>query len=320
MENFTFQAPTNIVFGRDTENQVGELTRAVGKKVLLHYGGGSIKKSGLYDRVKKSLAEAGVEVVELGGVQPNPLLSLVRRGIEICQEEKVEMILAVGGGSVIDSAKGIAVGYYDPENFWQRYYIEPGTPPKALPIGTVLTIPAAGSEVSPDTVVSDAENERKIFTSSPVLYPKFSILNPVLTMTLPDYQTACGIADMMAHILERYFSPTEHCDFINHLAEGALRSIMKNGRLVLADPKNYDLRAELLLAGSFAHNNMLGVGRAHDWMTHMMEHEVSAIWETVTHGEGLAALFPAWIRHVYKHNVPRFVRFAEEVFGYPRRQ
>lgn len=317
MDNFTFHPTTKILFGRDTENAVGAETAALGKKVLLHYGSGSIKKSGLFDKVVASLQALDIEFVELGGVVPNPRLSLVREGIELCHRENIQAILAVGGGSVIDSAKAIAFGAVCDKDVWDEFFIK-GTPvTQALAIGTILTIPAAGSEASPHTVVTDEENDRKLAAHGPGMLPAFSILNPELTMTLPAYQTACGAADMFAHILERYFTETPHVDFTDHLCEGALRSIRKNTPKVLAEPDNYDYRAELMLAGMIAHNDVLGLGRAGDWMTHEIEHEVSALWD-VTHGEGLAVLFPAWIQYAGDNNpaaVPRLVRFAEEVFG-----
>ena len=316
MDNFTFHPTTKILFGRDTENAVGAEIMALGKKVLLHYGTGSIKKSGLFDKVVASLQALDIEFVELGGVVPNPRLSLVREGIELCHRENIQAILAVGGGSVIDSAKAIAFGAVSDKDVWDEFFVK-GTPvTQALAIGTILTIPAAGSEASPHNVVTDEENDRKLAAHGAGMLPAFSILNPELTMTLPAYQTACGAADMFAHILERYFTDTPHVDFTDHLCEGALRSILKNTPKVLAEPDNYDYRAELMLAGMIAHNDVLGLGRAGDWMTHDIEHELSALWD-VTHGEGLAALFPSWIQYAGDNNpaaVPRLVRFAEEVF------
>ena len=314
MQNFEFHPTTKILFGKDTQVQVGKETAVFGKKVLLHYGGGSIKKSGLYDTVIASLKDAGVEFVELGSVQPNPRLSLVREGIELCRREDVDFVLAVGGGSVIDSAKAIAFGVPFAGDVWQEFFVNQVPVTKALPVGTILTIPAAGSEASPHTVISDEENERKLAAHGAGMLPVFSILNPELTKTLPDYQTACGAVDMHAHIMERYFTNTEDVDFTDHLCEGAMRSIIKNSVKVLAEPDNYGLRAELMLAGMIAHNDVLGLGREGDWMTHDIEHELSAIWD-VTHGEGLSILFPAWIKYVWKNNPGRFVRFAEEVFG-----
>ena len=315
MENFEFQLPVKILFGRKTEDAAGREAAAYSRKVLLHYGGGSIKRSGLYARVTESLAQAGIEVHELAGVVPNPRLSLVRTGIKLCRERNIGFLLAVGGGSVIDSAKAIAAGAVNDADVWDEYFIKQAPVTKALPIGTVLTIPAAGSEASMHTVISDDQNNRKLPAHGAVLLPKFSILNPELTTTLPAFQTAAGVVDMMAHIMERYFSAVPHLDFTRSLCEGALRSIMRNAVNVLADPGNYDYRSELMLAGMVAHNDTLGLGSdGGDWMSHLIEHELSAIWD-ITHGEGLATIFPAWMSYVYKSNTSLFVRFAEEVFG-----
>lgn len=313
MENFIYQPSTKIFFGRGTEQSVGREVRKHATRVLLHYGGGSIKRSGLHGRAIEALRAAGLEVVELGGVKPNPRLSLVREGIDLCRREDLGFILAVGGGSVIDSAKAIAFGAVSDKDVWEEFFLGQTPVTEALPLGTVLTIPAAGSEASMHTVVTDEAGERKLAAHGPAMLPRFSILNPELTLTLPAYQTACGASDMLAHVMERYFTNTPHVDFTDHLCEGAMRSIVKNTRKVLAEPLNYDYRAELMLAAMVAHNDSLGLGREEDWMTHSIEHELSAIWD-VTHGEGLAILFPAWILYVYRNNVPRFVRFAEKVF------
>ena len=238
----------------------------------------------------------------------------MKEGIELCRRENVKFILAVGGGSVIDSAKGIALGVCTGDDFWQKYYVDMDPVTEALPIATILTIPAAGSESSPGTVVTDEATERKLYAIGDILRPRFSILNPDLSLSLPKYQVACGAVDMLAHVMERYFTKAEHVDFTDKLCEGAMRSIIKNGSLSVEDPSNYDYRAELMLAGMMAHNDVLGLGRIGDWMTHDIEHELSAIWD-VTHGEGLAILFPAWIKYVYKECPQRFVQFAEEVFG-----
>ena len=314
MLNFVFHPTTKVIFGRETEKEVGVEVARHGKKALLHYGGGSIKKSGLYDRVIASLKDANIEVVELGGVQPNPRISLVREGIELCRTEGVDFVLAVGGGSVIDSAKAIAFGVPSSNDVWDEFFIKQTPVTDALPVGTILTLPAAGSEASPHTVISDEVNERKLAAHGAGMLPVFSILNPELTQTLPAYQTACGASDMLAHTMERYFSNTQDVNLTDELCEGAMRSILLNGPKVLAEPDHYGYRAELMLAGMIAHNDVLGLGREADWMTHDMEHELSAIWD-VTHGEGLSILFPAWITYVYKNNIPRFVRFAEKVLG-----
>lgn len=316
MENFVYNPQTKIIFGRETEATVGKELKCLLSegKVLVHYGSERIKTSGLFQTVVDSLTTEGFDYVELGGVQANPRLSLVKEGIELCRREEVKFILAVGGGSVIDSAKGIALGICAGDDFWQKYYVDMEPVTEAIPIGTILTIPAAGSESSPGTVVTDEETERKLYAIGDVLRPKFSILNPELSLSLPKYQVACGAVDMLAHVMERYFTKAEHVDFTDKLCEGAMRSIIKNGTLSVEKPDNYDYRAELMLAGMMAHNDVLGLGRIGDWMTHDIEHELSAIWD-VTHGEGLAILFPAWIKYVYKECPQRFVQFAEEVFG-----
>jgi alcohol dehydrogenase YqhD (iron-dependent ADH family) len=315
MEDFVFHARTKIIFGRNTEVQTGASIKPfIGdKKVLLHYGQGSIVRSGLYDRVVDSLKAEGIEFVELGGVVPNPRLALVREGIEMCRSQDIGFILAVGGGSVIDSAKAIAIGACAGDDFWERHYVSDEPVIEAIPIGTVLTIPAAGSEASPGTVVTDEPNERKLYAVSAEVVPMVSILNPELTLTLPADQTAYGASDMLAHIMERYFTNTEHVEVTDCLCEGAMRAIIKIAPLVLAEPDNYDYRAEIMLAGMVAHNDSLGIGRIGDWMTHDIEHELSAIWD-IAHGAGLAVMFPAWMQHVHRSNIPRFVRFAENVF------
>ncbi|QKS69789.1 iron-containing alcohol dehydrogenase [Paenalkalicoccus suaedae] len=312
MDNFTFQNATKILFGKDQEQAVGQETSHYGKKVLLHYGGGSIKKSGLYDRIKNSLAEAKLEVVELGGVKPNPLVSLVREGVDLCKEHNVDVILAVGGGSVIDSAKAIAAGAYYEGDVWD-FFTGKTTATQTLPIGVVLTIPAAGSETSSGTVVTNEDGQYKRSFGHDSLRPKFAILNPELTYTLPAYQTACGITDMSAHIFERYFTNTKKVDLTDRLCEATLRTIVSQGKKVLEHPEDYDARAEILWAGTIAHNDSLGVGREGDWGSHDIEHEVSGIYD-IAHGAGLAIIFPAWMKYVYEHDVARFAQFANRVW------
>jgi len=312
MLDFTYHNYTNIVFGRGTEAKVGELTAQMGKKVLLHYGTGSIKKSGLYDRVMASLKVAGVQVVELGGVVPNPRLSLVKEGIELCRKEQVDCILIVGGGSAIDSAKAIAVGVYYDGDVWD-FYEDKAQPERALPMGVVLTIPAAGSETSAGTVVTKEEGWVKAAFGSNIIRPQFAILNPELTYTLPFHQTANGVADMLAHVMERYFTQTTGVDFTDRLCEGAMRSIIHIAPKLKENPTDYDARADIMLAGCITHADILGVGRAGDWGSHDIEHELSAIYD-IAHGAGLAIVFPAWIKYVYKDNVPRFVQWATRVF------
>jgi alcohol dehydrogenase YqhD (iron-dependent ADH family) len=313
MENFVFQNKTKIIFGRDTENQVGEETARHAKKALLHYGGGSVKKSGLYDRVTASLKKAGVEYVELGGAKPNPRVSLVREGIDICRKNGINFILAVGGGSAIDSAKAIAVGAPYSGDVWD-FYCGKAAPEKALDVATVLTIPAAGSESSPSSVITNEDGDLKRGLTDELLRPVFSILNPALTFTLPAYQTACGAADIMAHIMERYFTTTECADFTDRICEATMKTIIHNVPTCIKEPENYDARAEVMWAGCVAHNDILGTGRNQDWASHGIEHEISGIYD-VAHGAGLAVVFPAWMKRVYKSNVNRFVQFASRVWN-----
>lgn len=312
MINFEFQNKTRIVFGRAAEEKVGPLTKAIGSKVLLHYGGGSIKRSGLYDTIMKSLASACIEVVELGGVVSNPRVSLVREGIELCRKEDIEMILAVGGGSVIDSAKGIAAGVYHDGDVWELYTGDKDFE-KCLPIGVVLTIPAAGSESSAGSVVTNEEGNWKKDIIHNNLRPAFAVLNPELTFTLSNYQTACGVTDMLAHVMERYFTMTEDVALTDALCEAVMRTIIKMGPIALVEPSNYAVRAELMWSATLAHNDLVGTGRVGDWSSHMIEHELSGLYD-IAHGAGLAIIFPAWMKYVYKENIPRFVQFANRVF------
>jgi alcohol dehydrogenase YqhD (iron-dependent ADH family) len=312
MQNFVFQNGTKIIFGKDTEKSVGEESVNYDKKLLLHYGGGSIKKSGLYDSVIRSLQERQIEVYELSGVQPNPRVSLVREGINLCRENNIRFILAVGGGSVIDSAKAIAAGVDYEGDVWD-FFEGNAEVRECLPIGVILTIPAAGSETSSGTVITNEVGWYKRSAGNVTMRPKFAILNPELTYTLPAYQTACGITDMMAHILERYFTTERHAELTDRLCEGALKTIINNAAIVLSDPNNYDARAEIMWSGTIAHNDLLGTGRIGDWGTHDIEHEISGIYD-IAHGAGLAILFPAWMKHVYKHDVNRFAQFANRVW------
>ncbi|WP_223702399.1 iron-containing alcohol dehydrogenase [Sutcliffiella deserti] len=312
MENFTFQNGTKIIFGKDTELQVGEESIAYGKKLLLHYGGGSIKESGLYDTIIKSLQEHDIEVYELGGVKPNPRISLVREGVALCKEHNLDFILAVGGGSVIDSAKAIAAGAKYEGDVWDFFTGEsPVT--ECMPIGVVLTIPAAGSETSTGTVVTNEEGWYKRATGHSKMRPQFAIMNPVLTYTLPSYQTACGITDMMAHILERYFTNEKNVELTDRLCEATLKTIINNAHIVLDDPSNYAARAEIMWSGTIAHNDLLSTGRTGDWASHDIEHEISGIYD-IAHGAGLAIIFPAWMKYVYKHDINRFAQFANRVW------
>ncbi len=313
MQDFVFHNSTKIIFGKDTENFVGQEAAVYGKKLLLHYGGGSIISSGLYDRVVRSLEKQGIEIYELGGVKPNPRVSLVREGVALCKEKNIGLILAVGGGSVIDSAKAIAAGVKYDGDVWD-FYEGKAEITDCLPIGVVLTIPAAGSESSSGSVITNEDGGYKRSAGHVTMRPKFSILNPVLTYTLPAYQTACGITDMMAHILERYFTNEKNVDLTDRLCEAALKTIINNAPVVLEEPENYAARSEIMWSGTIAHNDLLGTGRIGDWGSHDIEHEISGIYD-IAHGAGLAVVFPAWMKYVYKHDVNRFVQFANRVWN-----
>ncbi len=313
MDNFTFYSPTFFVFGKGTENETGSyVKRFGGQKVLIHYGGGSVVRSGLLSRVKESLDNAGISFMELGGVKPNPRSGLVYEGIELCRREKIDFILAVGGGSVIDSSKAIAAGSVYDGDFWDYYsgkIIE-----KALPVGTILTIAAAGSEGSPDSVITKEDGMYKRGATGDAIRPKFSILNPALTQTLPPYQTAAGITDIMAHLHERYLTNTKDVEVTDRLIEGLLLTMIHEGPRVIADPDNYEARANIMWAGMMAHNNSCGVGRSQDWNSHNIEHELSALYDC-THGAGLAVTMPAVFKYVYKHDIMRFAKLAVRVWG-----
>ncbi|MCR5613265.1 iron-containing alcohol dehydrogenase [Treponema sp.] len=314
MENFTFFSPTKFVFGKDTENQAGSLIKEFGgSKVLLHFGGSSAEKSGLLGRVRNSLKDAGVNFVELGGVHPNPLDDLVYEGIELCKRESVDFILAVGGGSVIDSAKAIAMGVCYDRDFWD-FYAGKASPKKAVPVGTILTIAAAGSEGSGDSVITKKDGMVKRGASGECIRPKFSILNPALTQTLPPYQTACGATDIMAHVCERYFTNTKDVETTDRLCEAVLMAMIHETPKVIANPDDYQARANIMWAGMVAHNNIVGVGRDQDWNSHGIEHELSGLYDCA-HGAGLAVIMPSWMDFVYKHDVMRFAQWATRVWG-----
>lgn len=313
MENFTFYSPTYFIFGKDEEMRAGHyVKRFGGKKVLIHYGGGSVVRSGLLDRVKTSLREEGIEFTELGGVKPNPRSGLVYEGIELCRKENIDFVLAVGGGSTIDSAKAIAAGAVYSGDFWDYYQGKPVA--EALPIGTILTISAAGSEGSPDSVITNEDGMHKRGASGEALRPAFSILNPALTQTLPAYQIACGITDIMAHLLERYFTTTTEVEVTDRMIEGLMLTVIKEAPRVIEDPCNYQAQANLMWAGMMAHNNSCGVGRTQDWASHDIEHELSAIYDCA-HGAGLAVVFPAWMQYNMKHDLNRFTQLAVRVWG-----
>ena len=300
MENFTFYSPTFFAFGKD------------GSKVLIHYGGSSAKRSGLLDRVKKSLEKEGLKYVELGGVKPNPRSGLVYEGIDLCKKEGVDFILAVGGGSTIDSSKAIAAGVLYDGDFWDFYsgkYIE-----EALPVGTILTISAAGSEGSPDSVITKEEGMFKRGASGNAIRPKFSILNPALTQTLPPYQTAAGITDIMAHLYERYLTNSKDVEVTDRLIEALLLTMKYEGKRVIEDPDDYEARANIMWAGMMAHNHSCGVGRSQDWNSHNIEHELSALYDCA-HGAGLAVTMPAVFKYVMNHDIMRFAKVAVRVWG-----
>ncbi len=316
MRDFVYYAPTEVVFGKESEEQVAGLVKKYGgHKVLVHYGGRSAKKSGLLDKIFALLRQGGVDFVELGGVVPNPRLSLVQKGIDLCRKEKVDFLLAVGGGSVIDSCKAIACGVPFDGNVWD-IYMGKAEPASYLPVASVLTIPAAGSEMSDASVITNEDGDVKVGYSNPMSRPKFAIMNPVRTFTLPPYQTAAGVTDMMMHTMERYFSPEDDMDLTDALAEAVLRSMKENVYKVLADPEDYRARAQIMWGGSVAHNDLTGCGMTGDWATHQLEHELSGMFD-VTHGAGLAAIWPSWARYVLKVNVSRFVRFAVNVMDVP---
>ena len=317
MNNFVFYSPTEFVFGKATEMQVGALARKHGaRKVMIVYGGGSVVRIGLLDRVKQSLQEAGIEYCLMGGVQPNPVDTKVYEGIEFCRREQADMLLPVGGGSVIDTAKAIAAGVLYEGDFWD-FYIGKAKVTKALKVAVVLTIPAAGSEGSGNTVITKLDGLQKLSLRVPeVLRPVFSIMNPELTYTLPPFQTACGVADMMAHIMERYFTNTQEVEIGDRLCEGTLMAIINEAPKAMRNPEDYGARANLMWAGMIAHNGTCGVGCEEDWASHFLEHEISAIYG-VTHGAGLSVIFPAWMTWMVEHNVGKIAQYAVRVWGVP---
>jgi alcohol dehydrogenase YqhD (iron-dependent ADH family) len=314
MKDFNFYAPTEVVFGKQSEEQVAALVKKYGgHKVLVHYGGKSAQKSGLLDKMTGLLDEAGIGYVKLGGVVPNPRLSLVKEGIALCRKEQVDFILAVGGGSVIDSAKAIGYGVgYDgePWDFWAGKAI----PQSCLPIGAVLTIPAAGSEMSNSCVITNDDNNDKRGINSNLCRCKFCIMNPERTFTLPVYQTAAGATDIMMHTMERYFTKHDDMTLTDALAEALLRTVRDSALEVMRDPKDYRHRAQIMWAGSLSHNDLMECGSAKDFATHKLEHELSAMFD-VTHGAGLAAIWGSWARYVLPGNEARFARFAVNVMG-----
>jgi len=314
MLNFEFCSPTKFVFGRDTQKKVGALVKEFGgSRVLVVYGGGSVVRSGLLAQVLEALDAESLFHVELGGVKPNPRSDLVYEGIRLCRENNLDFVLPVGGGSAIDTAKAIADGVPYDGDFWD-FYCGKAKPVKALPHGCVLTIPAAGSEGSNSSVITKVEGMLKRGLSTELHRPRFAVMNPELTFTLPRYQLACGVTDMMAHIMERYFTNTPDVALTDRLAEALLVSIKEAALIAVRDDHDYESHATLMWAGMLAHNNSVGVGREQDWASHHIGHEISAKYDTA-HGASLAIVFPAWMKYVYEHDVKRFVQFATRVWA-----
>ena len=315
MENFNYYTPTKVVFGRGTEEQVGELVRQQEcKKVLVHYGSGSVKRSGLLDRICGSLDAAGIDYISLGGVVPNPRLSLVYEGIRICKEENVDFILAVGGGSVIDSAKAIGYGVANEGDVWD-FYEKKRQAKACLPIGVVLTISAAGSEMSDSSVITNEDGWLKRGYSSDLGRAGFAVMNPELTMTLPKYQTASGCTDIMMHTMERYFNQAENMELTDGISEHLIRTVMKNAQILMEHPDDYNARAEVMWAGSLSYNGLTGCGTdGGDWASHQLEHELGGMFD-VAHGAGLAAVWGSWARYVVDARPERFAQFAVNVMG-----
>ncbi len=315
MFDFNYFAPTEVCFGKDSLSKLGELlNKNNAKKVLIHYGQNSVIKSGLLDKVKGILDDNSIRYVALGGVVPNPRLSLVYKGIDLCKEENVDFILAVGGGSVIDSAKAIAYGLKNDGDVWD-FYAHTRKPLASMPIGCIVTIAAAGSEMSDSSVITNDKTKEKRGCNSDLCRPKFAIMDPTLTLTLPDYQTACGCVDIMMHTQERYFTAGKTMDLTDSIAEGLMKTVMKNALILKTDPKNYDARAEIMWASSLSHNGLTGCGNGgNDFASHALEHELSGMFD-VAHGAGLSAIWPSWARYVYMNCLPRFKKFAINVMN-----
>lgn len=315
MIDFVFQNPAKIIFGRTALSHLGEEALKYGNKALLVYGGGSVKRIGLYDQVKNILAENQIAIWELGGIVPNPHLSRVREGIEICRREGIGLVLALGGGSVIDTGKGIVNGVPDNGDVWD-FYISKRTPKTSLPLGTILTLPAAGSEMSYSSVITNEDGMLKRGYNSLTNVPTFSILNPEWSFTLPPYQTACGCVDIIAHMMERYFTLVEHVELTDRLITAGIQTVLHNAPIVMAEPENYDARAEVMWTGTLAHNTFLNTGRVGDWGSHKIEHELSAEYD-IAHGAGLAIVFPAWMKYAIRQHPGKIAQFAMEIFDVP---
>lgn len=313
MKSFTLDIKTKIIFGKDSIARLASELNGNYKKVLLHYGSGRIKKSGLYDNIVKILQDNNCEIFELSGVEPNPKLGLVRQGVEIAKDKNIDLILALGGGSVIDSAKAIGIGALYDGDVWD-FYTGKANPSITIPVGVVLTIPATGSESSTGSVITNEDGLYKRATGGNFMRPKFAILDPTYTLTLPSNQTFAGVMDILSHVFERYFTQTNNVDLTDNLGEATMKTVIKNAYLLKENPQNFDARAEIMFAGTIAHNGLLGAGREEDWASHDIGHEISALYGT-THGETLSIIFPAWMKYVYKENLDRFVQFATNVWG-----
>jgi alcohol dehydrogenase YqhD (iron-dependent ADH family) len=314
MNDFVYYAPTKVYFGRDKHKEIGDIISEYGyKTIMMQYGKDSIKKSGLYDQIMESLENNGIKVIEMGGVEPNPKLSFVRDAVRIARENNVEMILAVGGGSVLDSSKATAAGVSNNCDVWD-FITRKATPKNALPVGCILTIAAAGSEMSSSAVLTNTEINMKRGFNSDLNRCKFAVCNPELTYTVSKYQTSCGIVDIMAHTMERYFSVGESVDVTDRLAESILKSVIASGKVLMNNPMDYDARANIMWASSLSHNDLTGCGRETVLAVHQIEHGLSGEFDHISHGAGLAVLFPAWARFVYKKNPARFAQFARRVW------
>ncbi len=315
MQNFEFSNSTKLCFGKNTQAQTGELIKEFnGSRVLIVYGGGSVKKSGLLDQVKRSLEKAGIYYIEKGGVVPNPRWSFVSEGAKLAKKDNIDFVLGVGGGSVIDTVKAICMQAVYDGNVWTDFYRKGEVAKNALPCGNILTIAAAGSESSANSVITHEDEKFKIGAYSPAIIPKFAILNPELLFTVPKYQIACGASDILAHLMERYFTNEKNVDLTDRLIEATAKTLINFAPLVIQNPKDYNAQAELMLTGTIAHNGILDLGRIGDWASHGIEHQLSLFYD-IAHGAGLAIVFPAWMKYVYKHDIARFAQFFQNVFG-----
>lgn len=315
LQDFNICIDTKFVFGKDAQNQIGRELKQMGiHKVLIHHDNGKfLYDTGLLEQVDKLLKQEGIETLELGGVLPNPRLSLVREGIALAKKEQVDLVLAIGGGSVIDSAKAIGLGAVTDTDVWE-FFTGNAMPEKSLPTGVILTCPATGSESSAVTVVNHTDIGMKLLVSSPVVRPAIAFMNPELTYSLPKFLTACGVVDMFSHVCERYFTPDSEIGVIDRMSEGILKTLVEIGPKVLEEPSNYSYRAEIMWIGTIAHNNTVGIGRVQDWATHEIGNELSALYDT-PHGATLSIIMGSWMRYVYQKSPERFARYAKEVFG-----